>query len=176
MINETTTPKLWVGTWGKYNAGNLDGDWFELDDFADEAEFYEAARKRHKDDPDPEFLFNDFEGFPRALYEESYVHEKLFEFVALDDDEKEAVAAFIDAEGTVPDDFSTVTERVARVYDENTTEAEFTEEWLYETETNFPDNKYVIDWEATWNSYLRFDFTRHYDERAGKTWFFWANA
>ena len=53
---------------------------------------------------------------------------------------------------------------------------EFTEEWFYETETDIPDNKYVIDWEATWNSYLRFDFTRHYDEAAGKTWFFWANA
>ena len=172
MIMENK-PRLWVSTWGKYNDGSLDGDWFDLEDYADKEEFLEAARKRHKDDPDPEFLFNDFEGFPKAFYWESGVHDKLFEFIHLDTDDREVVEAYIDGVlGDVPDDFENAREKLMRVYDEHKTGADFAEEFAEEIGA-IPEDMPTwisVDWEHTWKGNLRFDFDRV--ESEGKTYFF----
>ena len=53
------TPKVYVGTYAKYNNGNLFGEWLELDDYSDEDEFLEACRELHSDEEDPELMFQD---------------------------------------------------------------------------------------------------------------------
>ena len=70
MTNATPSPRLYVGTYAKYNAGSLAGAWLDLDDYADADDFYAACRALHSDEAEPELMFQDFEGFPRSLYSE----------------------------------------------------------------------------------------------------------
>ena len=53
--------KVYVGTYGKYNNGSLDGDWLDLDKFNSYEEFLAACRQLHKDELDPEFMIQDTE-------------------------------------------------------------------------------------------------------------------
>jgi antirestriction protein len=66
-----TAPRLYVGTYAKYNAGSIKGAWLALTDFDDQASFLAACRELHKDEADPELMFQDFENMPKALYNES---------------------------------------------------------------------------------------------------------
>ena len=68
---KVTNVSLYVGTYRKYNEGNLFGEWMNLTDYADAEEFLDACYDLHKDEADPELMFQDYEGFPRALYTES---------------------------------------------------------------------------------------------------------
>lgn len=71
--------KLYVGTYGKYNAGSIDGAWLDLDDYSDKEEFLEACAKLHNEENDPEFMFQDFEAensIEEEFYCESYISEK----------------------------------------------------------------------------------------------------
>ena len=52
--------KIYVGTYHKYNCGSIAGAWIDLDNL-DEDEFLEKCRELHKDEKDPEFMFQDFE-------------------------------------------------------------------------------------------------------------------
>ena len=66
--------KLYVGTYAKYNNGSLDGKWLDLDDYADADEFEEACLELHKDEEDPELMFQDCEcdnEWERKIYCES---------------------------------------------------------------------------------------------------------
>ena len=51
--------KVYVGTYAKYNKGSLYGKWLDLSDYEDRDEFYEACRQLHKDESNPEFMFQD---------------------------------------------------------------------------------------------------------------------
>ena len=62
----TTEPRIYVGTYAKYNNGSLRGAWFTLSDFADRDDFIEAATAFHNDESDPEIMYQDFSGFPEA--------------------------------------------------------------------------------------------------------------
>lgn len=66
-----TNAGVYVGTYAKYNEGNLSGKWLRFDDFADREDMLEACRKLHADEADPELMFQDFEGFPKAFYSET---------------------------------------------------------------------------------------------------------
>lgn len=63
---------IYVGTYGKYNIGSLAGAWLNVNDYESEAEFYEACRELHKDEQDPEFMFQDFENMPDNMAGECY--------------------------------------------------------------------------------------------------------
>lgn len=71
------TPRLYVGTYAKYNNGSIEGGWLDLDDYNDSEEFLAACRELHEDEADPEFMFQDFEGFPKSLYSESMSEREL---------------------------------------------------------------------------------------------------
>ena len=71
--------RVYVGTYNKYNNGSLFGKWLDLSDYSDKDEFMEACRELHKDDQDPEFMFQDYENIPEALISESWLSEKFFE-------------------------------------------------------------------------------------------------
>ena len=53
--------RIYVGSYGKYNSGNLCGAWLDLSDYSNKGEFYNACRELHKDENDPEFMFQDWE-------------------------------------------------------------------------------------------------------------------
>lgn len=53
--------RVYCGTFGKYNDGDLSGDWLNLSDFVSYDVFLEACKELHKDESDPEFMFQDVE-------------------------------------------------------------------------------------------------------------------
>jgi antirestriction protein len=65
-----TSTAVYVGTFAKYNSGSIKGAWIKLE--GHDAETFQAAcLELHSDESDPELMFQDFEGFPRAFYSES---------------------------------------------------------------------------------------------------------
>ena len=71
--------RVYVGTYAKYNNGSLFGKWLDLSDYSDKDEFIEACRELHKDEEDPELMFQDYENIPEALISESWLSENFFE-------------------------------------------------------------------------------------------------
>lgn len=52
--------KIYVGTYHKYNCGSIAGAWIDLENL-DKDEFYLKCQELHKDEKDPEFMYQDFE-------------------------------------------------------------------------------------------------------------------
>lgn len=76
---------VYVGTYHKYNCGNLDGQWFNLDDYAGKEDFLRACHELHKDENDPEIMFQDFEeesDWEHEFYSESYISSNYWEIKA----------------------------------------------------------------------------------------------
>lgn len=59
--------QVYIGTYGKYNSGNLAGAWIDLADCASYADFLAKCKTAHKDERDPEYMIQDAEGFPDGL-------------------------------------------------------------------------------------------------------------
>ena len=157
MSNITNNPRVYVGTYAKYNNGSIAGDWIDLDDYADDKEgFLKACAELHKDEDDPEFMFQDFEGFPREFYGESRLSDELFtDWLPLDERERALLAMFCEASGYSGSDatWANAEESFAGTADSPADFAEQTAEdcgdipsWI------------VIDWEASWNCNLRHDY------------------
>jgi antirestriction protein len=89
-------PSIYVGTYAKYNNGSIAGKWLVLSDFDSRDEFYEACKELHKDEADPEYMFQDYQGFPKAFYSESSVQEELWDWLALDEDDQKLLEVYKD--------------------------------------------------------------------------------
>ena len=95
-------PRIYVGTYAKYNDGDLSGEWVDLTDFAHDYDgFVEHCREIHKDEKDPEFMIPDYEGYPSSMYHEAGLpteeeFDKIIEISELDDSEKSAYAAYLE--------------------------------------------------------------------------------
>ena len=91
---------IYVGTYRKYNNGSLFGKWFNLSDYENSEEFLKACKELHKDDDNPEFMFQDWENIPDCLICESWLSNNFFTFrVALQElsqPEQEAFMVWID--------------------------------------------------------------------------------
>ena len=90
-------PSVYVGTYGKYNSGSLYGAWIDLTKCKDEDEFYEVCYELHNDEPRDscELMFQDYECFPRRFYGESHMDfDALYEWLDLDEDERDIVSAY----------------------------------------------------------------------------------
>lgn len=92
----TTTARIYVGTYAKYNSGSIKGAWLNLEDYSDREAFLSACRELHKDEADPELMFQDYEGFPKSFYSESNVPEALWAWLELDEDDRELLAVYQD--------------------------------------------------------------------------------
>lgn len=143
-----TTPRIYVGTYAKYNSGSIAGAWLDLEDYSDKDSFLEACAKVHADEEDPEYMFQDFEGFPKSYYSESSIPEELWDWLDLDDSDREMVEAY--REGVEADaDTDHIRDQFAgRGYD---TEADWAAEWLEDTGglEGVPDHlRNYIDYEA----------------------------
>lgn len=94
------TPKIYVGTYAKYNDGSIDGKWIDLSEYNTYEDFVDACRELHKDEKDPEFMVQDYENFPEKWYHESGLpteeeFDKINEYYLMDDSEKDAYAAYV---------------------------------------------------------------------------------
>lgn len=81
IANSDSNPKVYVGTYAKYNNGSLYGKWLDLEDFSDYEEFIEACREIHKDEADPEFMFQDNEFIPSIFGGESWIAPEIFDYI-----------------------------------------------------------------------------------------------
>lgn len=87
--------RIYVGTYAKYNDGRIDGKWLDCEDYSSHAEFIEACKELHKDEVDPELMFQDFEDFPKDFYNESSIDPRLWDFLALASYDQEIVNAWL---------------------------------------------------------------------------------
>src|SRR4051812_7250714 len=121
--------RIYVGTYAKYNSGSIQGTWLDLEDYSDKESFLAACAELHKDESDPELMFQDYEGFPKSFYSESSVSEELFTWLELDEDDRELLAVYTD---NVDSDADIDKAREA-FRGKSDTKAAFAEEWLEET-------------------------------------------
>lgn len=166
-----TQARIYVGTYAKYNAGSIKGAWLALDDYPDKDEFLKACAALHADESDPEFMFQDFEGFPKNLYSESHISDDLFAWLGLDDDDRELLAVYQDNVESDAD-IDKARECFAGKYG---SEIEWAENFLDDTGAlqDVPENlRNYIDYEAyARDARLGGDicFARH----EGDVWVFW---
>lgn len=165
MKTETYTevsPAVYVGTFAKYNSGSLKGAWIKLEGHTAQS-FAEACLELHSDESDPELMFQDFEGFPRAFYSESALSPSLWEWLDCNDSDQAIWEAFTECFGYSFEETSLSQALDAYVGDYDSPE-DFAEEYVSEHEDLSAIPSYLsacIDWQAVWNSALRFDFCEH---------------
>lgn len=71
--------RIYVGTYAKYNSGSLAGKWVKLSDFSYLEDFMEHCAEIHKDEEEPEYMFQDWEEIPDCLIGEEHLDEDFFE-------------------------------------------------------------------------------------------------
>ncbi len=77
-IMDLSNARIYVGTYAKYNNGSLKGEWIDLSDYSDLDEFLEYCRKLHKDESDPELMFQAWEEIPSTLISECNLNKSFF--------------------------------------------------------------------------------------------------
>ena len=157
MTKHTTTPRLYVGTYGKYNSGSIAGAWLDLEDYRDRDDFLEACRALHSDESDPELMFQDVEGIPSPWYNESSAPPaELWKWLELSEDEREAFALWSDYYGDGP----TVDEFRDRYAGAADSEADFAETLATECGTTLPalPTWICIDWQRTFDAHFYHDY------------------
>ena len=186
-MNTTTTdnPRIFLTDYASYNNGTQFefGHWVDLNDFSGadslaeyiEDHFKEADAKSPLDSPREEIMITDFENFPKCFYSESYdtrTMEKLFEFINLDEDDKKLLEMYADATGYRIEEIELLDAQNA-FHGTADTEADFAErmaEECGEIPKDFP-TWICIDWQASWNCSLRYDYMTATDEN-GTIYFF----
>jgi len=163
-------PMIYVGTYEKYNNGSIDGAWISLEGH-DKESFYKEIKELHKDEADPEFMFQDYECFPKDFYGESGLDERIWEWLELNEEERKLVAMYAEAVGG---DFD-LSEAQDCFHGTFESEAEFAENFsdqMGDIPESTPDYiKNCIDWERVWNYSPRYDYSTSTDEN-GDIWFF----
>ena len=190
--NNSTTfnaenPKIFLTDYASYNNGTQFefGHWVDLTQFSsvDELDDYirEHFEQADKISPLPcgsareEIMITEFEGFPKVFYSESMGEnefEKLFEYLTLDDDDRKLIEMYAEATGYSIDDIE-IRDAQDRFNGTADSYAEFAEnmaEECGEIPKDMP-SWIVIDWEASWNCNLRYDYMTATDEN-GVIYFF----
>lgn len=124
-------PMVYVGTYGKYSAGSIEGKWLKLTDYSSYEDFLEAARKLHSDENDPEFMFQDYEGFPERFYSESSLAPELWDWLDLSEEDQELLEMYID--GVTEDPKSTIEQARDAYMGSARSEEDWAEQFLEDT-------------------------------------------
>lgn len=157
LRNCLDTISVYVSTYKKYNEGSLFGKWIKLSDYVDYDDFLKAIKELHKDEEDPEFMFQDYEcpNFIETLglISESYLSKEIYNITNLISDlnyDYEVWDSFFDCFGTM--DLNDAKSRINDCYyGRFDSDIEFVQYLLEET-GDLPENLpfYIhIDWEAT---------------------------
>lgn len=72
--------KIYVGTYAKYNNGSIAGAWLDLSDYNDAEQFIDACKELHKDEIDPELMFQDFDDIHKNYCNECVDIEPLYDY------------------------------------------------------------------------------------------------
>jgi antirestriction protein len=86
--------RIYVGTYAKYNSGSIAGKWLDCEDYSDKEEFLQACAELHSDESDPELMFQDWEDIPEGMVSESHVDAALWDWLELDEDDRNILAAY----------------------------------------------------------------------------------
>lgn len=151
--------KIYVGTYAKYNNGSIAGEWLDLLEYDSFEELKEAIRKIHRDEIDPEYMFQDWECDEifesLGLISESYISDEIYNVIeALNNSyyDVEIFNSYCNVFGLYSNDINELIERVEESYcGEYSSDTEFVENLLEET-VSIPENlpSYIyIDWERT---------------------------
>ena len=70
-VERKDTPKVYCGTYAKYNRGSIAGGWIDIAKYACGEDVLRACAALHRDEADPEFMFQDYENFPDWFYGET---------------------------------------------------------------------------------------------------------
>lgn len=112
MKQETNNTKtnvnceVYVSTYHKYNCGSIQGQWVDLTQFENYEQFIKYCKELHKDETDPEFMYQDncIDFVFHYMVGECGIDEKVFEaielFSQLDNYQQEILTAFMDASRT----------------------------------------------------------------------------
>ena len=95
----TGNPAVYCGTYHKYNNGSLYGMWVDLTTFYDEEDLFEFLHRLHADEEQPEFMFQDYENFPRKFYSECASIDEfrdLYEWINMDEDDRKKCKEYWD--------------------------------------------------------------------------------
>lgn len=170
LHNCLDTASIYVGTYAKYNNGSLYGKWLNLSDYSSYDELVEVMRELHKDEDDPNFMFQDYENcelFEKlGLISECHLSKGIYE-----------IAEQINESGHDPQVFEALLNNFLDMSFESAYEyinnfyygwfdsdIDFVQ-WLYEDDIPFNLPSYVcIDWEATARNimYDYFESRGHY--------------
>lgn len=157
--------KIYVGTYHKYNNGSIAGAWIDLENLSEE-EFYSQCTELHKDEEDPEFMFQDWE-CPDLLDDfisESGTEPEFWELKEqikdLSDEQIEALTAYQNIYGTI--DLQDFEDRYYGHFDDWDINKTFGEHMLEEMGylNEVPEHlRYYIDAEAYGRDLLINDFS-----------------
>lgn len=156
-------PAVYVGTYYKYNCGSIFGMWLDITAFKDYEEFVAVCKYLHRDEKEPEFMYQDFECFPREWYSEGYLSRKKFdlikEYAEMPEDDKEAFECYVNYKGSADEEiFEDFREAYMGSWD---SEEEFAEHFAEECDMlhEVPENlQYYFDWEAYARDLFMCDF------------------
>lgn len=103
---------VYCGTYGKYNAGSIDGGWLKLGDYPTYDEFITGCKNLHKDEVNPEFMYQDTEHLPVEFYSECSISPEVFDVIrtikkdiAKNQKKTAAFEAFCEDTAAIPDMF-----------------------------------------------------------------------
>ena len=151
---------IYCGTYHKYNNGSLDGAWLELEMFDSYEEFIEICTLLHDDEEDPEFMFQDFQGFPEEWYDESDIEstfDKIKEYIQLSDDEREVFDAYYECTGD--DDFAHAREHYMGFFDSEEDFAEHIISECYDLDRMMGNLSYYFDYDRYARDLFMSDYT-----------------
>lgn len=69
---------VYVGTYRKYNNGSINGKWLNLASYNNKQEFFGACKRLHRNEADPEFMFQDYENVPESMIGESFISSEVW--------------------------------------------------------------------------------------------------
>lgn len=97
LVAGSDSPSVYVGTYAKYNNGDLTGKWVDLDDFSDYDEFIDYCKELHKDEQEPEFMFQDWENIPSDYITESSIKPETWDYIEkINEYDKDVVDAILE--------------------------------------------------------------------------------
>ena len=159
MATFSNSVSVYVGTYSKYNNGNLAGEWIDITDFLDWEEFVEYCKNIHSDEDEPELMYQDFENFPNGIE----LCEDTFELLQkyANHENKDALDAFIKIHGYL--NFDEFDEKYQGEFNSKEDFARHLVNECYDIERTMGNLSYYFDY----NAFARDIFVCDYDYSNG---------
>ena len=128
------TPRIYVASLSDYNAGRLHGKWFDVDDFADGSDLYDAVKEQVLDTSKElvaeEWAIHDFEGFGGLTISEYESFDNVVKIAEAIEEHGPAFAVWLDNDSSHgPEDVEDFQEQYCGKWD---SEKAYTEETICE--------------------------------------------